>query len=364
MSADRFAIAKLTLLIMLSLVVAGCDQNNAVPFFQNQSQGTASASVLKVNAIKATKVEDAVETSVFFGTLKPNRQSQLRFSQGGRIKTMLKTVGETLALGERIASLDLAQLEQRKSDLESAIQQAEQNSQGIQPNVQQLRSQLQEVQLELERGEIVAPYDCVVASQNASVGDLVGPQSPVVTVIELEPVHVEASLPLRIVQGLSIGQLVWIDFGNGDVRAKLKTKSPLESTTGSRIVTFQIVEAIETKSWSFGQTVKIRFITKTEKSGFWLPVSALSRESTGLWSALVLKKESDEESTAQGEQYNIQRKMIQLIQFEDEWALVQGSLTDGEFVIVNGSHRVVPGQQVEATDVSAKFAAPNLGVSE
>ena len=90
MSADRFAIAKLTLLILLSLVVAGCDQSNAVPFFRNQSQSNASAAVLKVNAIRATKVEDAVETSVFFGTLKPNRQSQLRFSQGGRIETMLK----------------------------------------------------------------------------------------------------------------------------------------------------------------------------------------------------------------------------------------------------------------------------------
>lgn len=362
MSADRFAIAKLTLLILLSLVVFGCDQNNAVPFFRNQSQADAGAPILKVNAIKATKVEDAVETSVFFGTLKPNRQSQLRFSQGGQIKTMLKTVGETLAAGERIASLDLAQLEQRKSELESAIQQAGQNSQGNPANAQQLQAQLQEVQLELERGEIVAPYDCVIAAQNASTGDMVGPQSPIVTVIESQPVHVEASLPLRIVQGLSIGQLVWIDFGNGDVQAELKTKSPIESTTGSRIVSFQIVEAIDSKNWSFGQTVKIRFLTTTDKSGFWFPVSALSRESTGLWSALVLKKESAND--VETEQYSIQRKMLQLIQLEDEWALVTGSLTDGEFVIVNGSHRVVPGQRVEATDVSAQFAAPSLGASE
>ena len=373
MSTDMFTTAKLILLIFLSLIVVGCDQGNSGSPFGNATGANTAAPTLNVNAMRATKVDGAVQTSIFFGTLKPNRQSQLRFRQGGRIKTMLKDVGQTFQAGEQIATLELGQLEQRESELESAIQQAGQNLQANQPNIQQLQAQLNEVQLQLEKGYIVAPYDCLLASQNASVGDLVSPQSPVLTVIESQPVHVDANLPLRFVQGLSIDQLVWVDIGNNAVRAQLKTKSPLESTAGSRVVSFQVTDPIEPKDWSFGQTVKIGFLTNTANSGYWLPTSALSRESTGLWSALVLKKESadeesddesDNESSDPSDDFNVQRKMLELIQLEDDWALVKGSLTDGEFVIVNGSHRVVPGQRVNVTDVSAEFEAPSLGASE
>ena len=57
-------------------------------------------------------------------------------------------------------------------------------------------------------------------------------------------------------------------------------------------------------------------------------------------------------------------KVWEIVQLEDDWALTQGPLKEGERVIVNGSHRVVPGQKVTTTDITDQFEKPGLGASE
>ena len=347
---------KLLLLLLLSVTVSGCDR-------ESSALAVRSPSVVNVNVIKVTRVEGAIETSAFFGTLKPNRQSQLRFGKAGRIKSLLKEVGQKFKSGEQIASLELEQLEQQKSDVEKSIEEA-QGVQGNQASLGQLQAQLAAVELELEKGNLVAPYDCVIATQNAAVGDLVSPQSPIVTIVEELPVLVEANLPLEIAQGLDVGSTVWIVIGEDSVKAAVKSQSLFESTVGSRIVSFQVTDPIEPASWSFGQTVKILFLTSTDNTGYWIPVSALARESTGLWSALVATKGAVAESESNVSTFQVRRKMLEIVQLEDEWALAQGSLGDGEFVIVNGTHRIVPGQTVKTVDVSERFTKPGSGDGE
>ena len=362
-SDNLFRKAKLAAVLgCLGFMATGCVEPSSQQGFQKRSERASPS--LVVNVMRVTPEENATETSVFFGTLKPNRQSQLRFGRSGQIKTLAKEVGETLQAGQLIAQLELDQLEQQKANLEQAIKGLDQGFEAGRRDAQQLQAQLQDVQRELEKGDIVAPYDCVVASRNVVAGDSVSPQSPIVTVIESLPVLGQADLPLRIVQRLPVDQPIWVVIGNDAIEAKVKTKSPLESTAGSRTVSFQITGSIASGNWSFGQTVKIRFLTTTDNSGYWVPVSALSRESTGLWSVLVAKRESVEAAEPNGSELKVQRNLLELIQLEDEWALAQGTFEENEFVIVNGGHRVVPGQTVTAADVTDQFVKPNTGASE
>lgn len=366
MRTDLLLDTKLILLISLSLLVSGCDQENTKSFFASRTTANTSAPILNVNVMQVSEVQEAVEISIFFGTLKPNRQSRLRFGRPGRIEKLSKEVGQTVQAGEQIASLELKQLEQQRSELETAIQEAEQTNPSA---LQQLQSQLQAVERDLASGTIVAPYDCIVAEQSVVAGDSVSPQSPALTVIEAEPVLVEANLPLDIAQSLETGTNVWIVIGADSVEAKVKTRSPIESSAGSRIVSFEVTQSIKSTSWSFGQTVKIRFLTSTTNSGYWIPVSALSRESTGLWSVLVATETNATDVTAEKEDSarptsQVRRTMLELIQLEDDWALTQGALTDGEFVIVNGAHRVVPGQSVNLQDVTTQYVKPSNGAGE
>ena len=318
MSTNLCTNAKLMLLVFLSLAIAGCEREDGTSFFQSQSQPTASAPVLNVNVVRVAKVEEAEKISVFFGTLKPNRQSQLRFSNPGRVEQFFKKVGEVVQAGEQIASL------------------------------------------ELDAGGIAAPYDCIIASQNVVAGDSVSPQSLALTVFEKQPVLVQVNLPLEITQNPP--DPIWVIVGKDSAKSRLKTVSPLESTAGSRTVTLEIDDSIVSTDWSFGQTVKIRFRLPTEKSGYWIPLSALSRESTGLWSVLVVAEAEaqNENADSAGKKNTVQRRIVELIQLEDNRALTQGALADGDMVILNGSHRVVPGQLVSPTEI----AKPSTGAGE
>ncbi len=339
----------------------------------SKPEASNPAAVLTVNVLRVSPVDEAVETAVFFGTLEPNRQSRLGFARGGQIKTLFKRTGDEAKEGEKLAELAQEQLENQKQDIEQSILRAKQQIQPgeqnlrppVQQEIQQLESQLQVVDLEFAQGLIVAPYDCVVAEHTADVGDRVAPQSPVLQVLENTRPLVETSLPRKIADRLNIGQAIWVGIGGQPVQAQLLARSPVESPLGSKKISLQISDDLPPNSWSFGQTVKIKFFLPTENSGFWLPYSALNRESEGLWSTLVIaENEPPDEQDSPSAGATVARKMLELVQLETDWALVRGEIVAGEAVIVNGSHRVVPGQRVKINDVSSQLVQPGAGANE
>ena len=357
--------------VLVIFLASGCERTNDDLF--SQLKPPNSASVLTVNVLRVSRDEQAMETAVFFGKLKPNRQARLGFGRAGKLKNIYKQIGEQVKEGEKLAELEQDQLEIRKRDIEQALLDANQNFQpgelSLRPEgqqeIRQLQSQLQTVELELAKGSILAPYDCIVAETIVDPGNLVGQQLPVLKVVENSQALVESSLPRRIADRLSVGQSIWVGVGDQAVSAQTKAKSPVESPVGSKIITFQITGELEPGSWSFGQAVKIRFFMPTENSGFWLPFSALNRESGGLWSTLVIAEDdSQDEANSESANSTVARKILELVQLENDWALVQGALVDGEFVIVNGSHRIVAGQRVNTNDVTSQFVKPGAGANE
>lgn len=360
--------------ILIVFVSSGCDltEDKALSKWKT----TSSAKVLNVNVMRVTEEVTTIETSVFYGTLVPNRKSRLGFGRGGLIENALKRVGDVVKQGEVIAELQQDQLESQKRDLEQAIQDSKKSATEPQSaaanqqrlaRTQQLETQLRELDQELSKGVIVAPYDCIVAEFNVEVGDLVSQQSPILQVVENVQPNVEASLPMKIVDELQDGRLIGLSFGDQAAQAKLETQSPFASSAASKKISLEIVTELVPGSWTFGQSVEIRFLLPTDNTGFWVPWSALSRESNGLWSALVvpesanLDKEESKSSISDDSTFKVARKMIELVQLEDEWALIRGAIQDGEFVIVNGLHRIVPGQRVKIEDVSGEYLKPGAG---
>lgn len=74
--------------------------------------------------------------------------------------------------------------------------------------------------------------------------------------------------------------------------------------------------------------------------GYWLPVAALVRGGRGLWSCFVLS-EPDGSDT-----FQVLRRDVEILQTERDRVLVRGTLQSGDRAIINGTHRLVPGQRV------------------
>lgn len=358
------------LLISLACLTLGCDAGG------EGLEATIGAAKpidtdLTVNVLRIKREKSPIDTAIFFGVLEPNRQSRLGFQKGGTLNRISKQVGDSVKQGEVLAELDQAQLENQRSSLEQSVASAKQRLESspqnvrasVQQEIQELQSQLQEIQLQLAKGKIVAPYDAIVSNSNVDLGELVSPQTLILEVVEATPILVAASMPTEIVDRLNSEQLVWIAVGNKSVQAKVVTKSPVESATGSKQVSLQLVEP-EQVDWSFGQTVKIRCILSSDNSGFWVPISALHRQPAGLWSLLTLARSAPDNRADPRDKRTVLRKTVEIVELEDEWALVEGALQDDEMAIASGAHRVVPGQRVIANDITDQLAKPGSVVPE
>ena len=89
------------------------------------------------------------------------------------------------------------------------------------------------------------------------------------------------------------------------------------------------------------QVARIEIAERTEARGFWLPATALTRGSRGLWSVLVVETDA-----ALGRSVAARRD-VELLYTDGDRVLVRGTLRPGDAVIFGGTHRLVAGQPVE-----------------
>jgi len=338
------------IVIAFALCVCGCDSEQIAEL-------PAPPSVLSVN-VSTVKIEkEYSETVVFFGKLSPGRQNSLGFKKPGQLNRLAKAVGQSALAGEVLAELDQTQLQSQKSPLQQSYQSLEEQLQasGLSDSQElaNLREQLNAIDLELAKGVIVAPYDCLLAASNVELGEAVGPQRPVIRVIENAPAVVEVDLPTRIADDLALGQTVWVKINESAFSAAITTKSPTVSSTGNKRLTLMISEDPQNATAKMiGETVKVEFLKTSQSDGFWVPQSALVGNAGGLWSVMVVSPEESDDLENQTDRVHVVvQKIVEIVSAQNDRAFVKGSLVQGERIISNGTHRIVPGQRIVANDL-------------
>ena len=129
------------------------------------------------------------------------------------------------------------------------------------------------------------------------------------------------------------------------------TISPeLETSSRTQRLSLELADESGVEGWIFGETVEVLFWMPTAKSGFWVPHSALQREANGLWAVYIVRTENDDQYA--------DRTIVEVVQLEDQQALVRGALNDDDLIIIDGLNRIVPGQRVQGTIVTTSFTAP------
>ena len=135
---------------------------------------------LNVNVIAIQEHNRVYSSKLYFGTLKPRRSSNLGFARGGRVKSVLASVGDNLLKDDEIALLEQSQLDDELASITEAEENTQQELTKLQDNNNNLRQQAvgdlqqkladlqrqrKEIQSALDNGRIVAPYDCVIAER-------------------------------------------------------------------------------------------------------------------------------------------------------------------------------------------------------
>ena len=106
---------------------------------------------------------------------------------------------------------------------------------------------------------------------------------------------------------------------------------------------FTIQETLPDDSWAYGDVVELRFRAAVSKPGCWLPLNALQGGTDDGWYVFAVVPTAD----SSGKQsFRVERRPVEIRLLQDNQVFLESSLTTAEFVIVDGTHRVVAGQDV------------------
>ena len=271
--------------------------------------------------------------------MQPARQAALGFSKAGTVATVGVEIGQQVQKGDVLAKLSQTELLSQKEQLERQLATV-----GTAEGQAQTNAQLRPILADIERGVIVAPFDGIVVENNLFQGSLARPGQPGIRLFDRANPNLEFDLPAFIAVEIDRERLWEVEINGEKFLSRVRYQSPQQQSTGNVRFVFSSEQPLQ-PNWNFGQSIKIEFRLPTDKSGFWVPSSAMVRGDGGSWS--VMKVVSRSQNAQAGNQTFATKLVdIRIDQTRGDLVLVNGSIDDGDLVVARGLHRIVAGQYV------------------
>ena len=362
-----------------------------------QDLPTTSAEWLRVEVQTATPSPSYTLRREFTGRIEARRESSVGFEREGALLAVHADEGDAVPRGTLLAELDRDRLnaqrrelvavrDQVRADLElaeatrqrvadalalDAISTQEDDEAATAVRAQQAalaraEAAIERIDVELAKTRLTAPYDALVADRLADEGQVVAAGQPLLRLLERRApearigVAGSASESLRTGQRHSLtveGRTVWgmvervlpqRDPGTRSVEVVLRLEDSLGNVTHE--------DAALAPPLLRGDLVRLSLEETVETVGFWLPMSALTESTRGLWAIYVAAEDDTTDGLAE-----LERRELEVLHQEADRVFVRGALTAGERVVVEGLQRLVPGQRVEV--LSAKSSTEDTATA-
>lgn len=204
-----------------------------------------------------------------------------------------------------------------------------------------IEARLADIKHELDDAVLLAPFTGCIAQRRLDEGAVISVGAPVFDLIESDALEAWVGVPPATARKVTVGAELIVRIDGVDRRATVQSVRPeLDSETRTQNVVLCLQDA---DGLVAGQVARVGVREPVDMAGFWTPTAALTPGQRGLWAVYVV----DDQGLAAA-------RPIELIEADGERSFIRGTLAAGERVIVEGSHRVVPGQRVKpVTPVSA-----------
>lgn len=203
--------------------------------------------------------------------------------------------------------------------------------------VEQLRSSMAEIEVQIEKSSIVAPFAGKIVQRMADPGGIATASVPILKLVDVNNLEAVIGIPAKTTRKLQTAHGYAINVSDQEYSAELIAKiEQLDVATRTQNLIFQLSEQANGQVLP-GQLCQIEIATDIETEGFWVPSHALSNGIRGLWSLLVIDDETS----------RTVRTDVQIVYSDGDRALVSGSVREGTMVVIEGTHRIVEGQHVQ-----------------
>jgi membrane fusion protein (multidrug efflux system) len=196
---------------------------------------------MQVNASEYTAVAPQLlqQTVKVIGTLRPSRQADLSSQTGGLVEAVTARPGDRVAEGQVLVQVDVerltleldlarsnadasrAQLALAEGQLErtaalvergvvttSDLEEAQSNVDGLRASLSAQTDQVAAAELTLRNATVTAPFDGIVSARTVEPGAFLSVGSPLISIVDLSQVELEANAPVSSGSYLQVGQVV------------------------------------------------------------------------------------------------------------------------------------------------------------
>ena len=336
--------------------------------------------------VETVEMKKIAETVPVFAEVVTSREGTIASRISGTVDEVLVLEGATVEAGELLVELDtelpeivLHQAEARLAEAEAGITIAESSlararnalarveglrdtasfsssrfdevqsdffqAQGVlaeaQARVKTAEATLAEARYQLERAKITAPFAGVVLDVTTNPGEFIPSGAAVATLLDIDSIEVEASVPSKYIGVLEPGLAVqgYTDTDEQldlDVRVLLPVEDPATRTRPVRFVSPQLLKL---DRLAIGQSITVNIPISQPRDVLSVPKDALV-QARGGWTVFVVQEGK------------AQPRTVQIgVALGDRFEVLDG-LGEGDVVVTRGNERLRPGQDIAPMQAS------------
>ena len=300
--------------------------------------------ILEVKILNSYKV-----SRDFPGKLLPSEQSKLAFEIPGKIKLINVGIGDTVQKGDVLAELDdreaMAQLNQSKAKHDLAVQVLNrfidlrtkghisiQDLDNASSEELVAKSQYEFYKVKFEQTKLLAPFDGIIQDRYLDTGSVINGGIPIIEILDSKNVKAHISIPISYIDKIEIGESYTFEVGGTFRKAKLQRLAPMSlGGSDNRLAVFVFDTFI-----SPGSIATLKLNTTEKGRGTWVPIKSLSQSEQGIWAIFTINEEKQ-----------VVRDLVDVIYFEGEYAYVNGTLKNGDLVILGGAQKIIEGKLID-----------------
>ena len=307
-----------------------------------------SSELLSLEILEVKMMDSYKITREFPGKLLPAQQSNLAFEIPGKINVVNVDIGDAVKKGQILAELDnreaTAQLKQAKAKYDLALQilnrYKDLRSEGhisIQDldnaNSEELiaKSQYEFYKVKLEQTKLIAPFDGVIQNRYLDTGSVINGGILIVEILGSKNVEAHISIPLKFIDKLNIGNSYDFKIGNKRPKGVLARLAPMTpGGSDNRLAIFNF----DTFFYP-GSIAELKLSLNILGRGTWVPIKSLSQSEQGIWAIYTVNDKKV-----------VVRDLVEILYFEGEYAFVNGTLNDGDLVVLGGAQKIIEGKSL------------------
>lgn len=344
-------IIKLTYIVILAVSFLACSSE--------EKKTIAETSFLPLVEIETADVKPFKHTINAQGNVETDQDILLTAEMGGLITKVNVKSGDRVAAGQTLVLLDAALINSGAQEIETQLEYAEYmlkkqeelKSKGVGSEfdyetarnaVKSLRAKLNSLNTQRGKSAIKAPFSGIIDVVYAKQGQMAGPQSPLLRLVNNSNVEITASISEKHLSKIKVGTLIEVSFPNFNntiLNLKVNTVGNFIEPTNR---TFRIAAKVSgNKELLPNMLAELRITDFTVENGLVIPAKSILKSqdnSDYVWVALPSSKGN----------FKVQKIAVELIENQDGEALIKdnAAIMNGTKIIVEGARGITEKDQV------------------